>query len=75
MIHGDKENIFDLIMMDGELVKINMRTKKGVEALSDKDNRTAMAFIKKYHKNIIEKWIKFFVLKQRVRCTNIKKKL
>ncbi len=75
VIHGDKENIFDLIMMDGELVKINMRTKKGVEALSDKDNRTAMAFIKKYHKNIIEKWIKFFVLKQRVRCTNIKKKL
>ncbi len=62
-------------MMDGELVKINMRTKKGVEALSDKDNRTAMAFIKKYHKNIIEEWIKFFVLKQRVRCTNIKKKL
>ena len=75
VIHGDQESIFDLIMMDGELVKINIRTRKGVEALSDKDNRTAMAFIQKYHKNIIEKWIKFFVLKQKVRCTNIKKKL
>ena len=75
VIHGDQESVFDLIMMDGVLVKINIRTKKGVEALSDKDNRIAMAFIQKYHKNIIEKWIKFFVLKQKVRCTNIKKKL
>ena len=28
-----------------------------------------------YMKNIIEKWVKFFVLKQSVRSTNIKKKL
>lgn len=28
-----------------------------------------------YHKNIIDKWVKFFVLKQSVRSTNIKKKL
>jgi predicted peroxiredoxin len=31
--------------------------------------------IRKYHKNIIDKWVKFFVLKQSVRSTNIKKKL
>ena len=31
--------------------------------------------LRKYHKNIIEKWVKFFVLKQSVRSTNIKKKL
>lgn len=75
VIHGNKESIFDLIMMNGELVGINVRNKKGVEALGEKDRRTAEAFIKKYHKNIIEKWIKFFVLKQRIRCTNIRKKL
>ncbi len=62
-------------MMNGELVGINVRNKKGVEALGEKDRLTAEAFIKKYHKNIIEKWIKFFVLKQRIRCTNIRKKL
>ena len=75
VIHGDKESIFDLIMMNGVLVGINVRNKKGVEALGEKERRTAEAFIKKYHKNIIEKWIKFFVLKQRIRCTNIRKKL
>ena len=43
--------------------------------MQEKDKRTAMAFIRKYHKNIIEKWIKFFVLKQAIRSTNIKHKI
>ena len=75
VIHGARESIFDLIMMDGELVELRVREKKGVESLQEKDKRTAEEFIRKYHKNIIDKWVKFFVLKQSVRCTNIKKKL
>ena len=75
VIHGGKESIFDLIMMDGELSDIHVREKKGTEPLSEKDKRTAKDFIKKYHKNIINKWVKFFVLKQAVRSTNIKKRL
>lgn len=62
-------------MMDGELSEIHVREKKGVEPLSDKDKRTAEAFIQKYHKNIIDKWVKFFVMKQRIRTTIIRKKL
>lgn len=75
VLHGGKESIFDLIMMNGELVEVNVREKKGAEPLPEKDKRTAEAFIRKYHKNIIEKWVKFFVLKHSVRSTNIKKKL
>ena len=62
-------------MMDGELSDIQIRKKKGAEPLSERDKRTAKVFIRKYHKNIIAKWVKFFVLKQAVRSTNIKKKL
>ena len=75
VLHGGKESIFDLIMMNGELVEVNVREKRGTEPLPEKDKRTAEAFIRKYHKNIIEKWVKFFVLKQSVRSTNIKKRL
>lgn len=75
VIHGDRESIFDLIMMDGVLVDIHIREKKGADPLQEKDKHTAMAFIRKYYKNIIEKWVKFFVLKQSVRSTNIKKKI
>ena len=75
VLHGDKESIFDLIMMNGELVEIRVREKKGSEPLPEKDKRTAEKFITKYHKNIINKWVKFFVLKQSVRSTRINKKL
>ena len=75
VLHGGKESIFDLIMMNGELVEVNVREKRGTEPLPEKDKRTAEAFIRMYHKNIIEKWVKFFVLKQSVRSTNIKKRL
>ena len=75
VLHGDKESVFELIMMDGILVEIRVREKKGAEPLPEKDKRTAEEFIKKYHKNIIQKWVKFFVLKQSVRSTRINKKL
>lgn len=75
VIHGAKESIFDLIMMNGDLAEIRVREKKGADPLTDKEKHTAMAFIDKYHKNIIDKWVKFFVLKQAIRSTVIKKKI
>ena len=73
--HGDKESIFELIMMDGELERINIRGKAGSEPLSGKDQRIVEEFIRKYNKNIIQKWVKFFVMKQTVKSTNITTKL
>ena len=73
--HGDKESIFELIMMDGELERIDIREKAGVEPLTGKDQRTVEVFIRKYSKNIIQKWVKFFVMKQQVKSTNITTKL
>jgi len=73
--HGDKESIFELIMMDGELERIDIREKAGVEPLTSKDQRTVEVFIRKYSKNIIQKWVKFFVMKQQVKSTNITTKL
>ncbi|MBQ8221156.1 MAG: DUF4160 domain-containing protein [Bacteroidaceae bacterium] len=73
--HGGKESIFDLIMMNGELLEVRVREKKSAEPLPEKDKRIAEEFIRKYHKNIIDKWVKFFIMKQAVRSTNIKKKI
>jgi hypothetical protein len=72
---GDCETIFELIMTNGELAEIRRRAKRGVDLLSEKDAKTAESFILKYEKNIIEKWINFFVLRRQIRCTTIKKKL
>ena len=72
---GDCETIFELILENGKLVKIHRRAKKSVDLLSEKDAKTAESFILKYERNIIEKWIDFFVLKKQIRCTSIKKKI
>ena len=75
VLHNGCQSVFELIMMNGELVDIRVREKAGEEPLSSKDKKTAEAFIRKYSKNIIAKWIRFFVMKQAVKSTNIKVKL
>ena len=73
--HSGCQSIYELIILDGELVDIRIREKAGEEPLSAKDQKTAEAFIHKYYPNIISKWIKFFVLKQAIKSTSIKTKL
>lgn len=73
--HGDHESVFELIMMNGVLSEIRVREKQGALPLTSKDKSTAEMFIRKYSKNIIDKWVRFFVMKQQVRSTNIKSKL
>lgn len=73
--HGNRESIFDLIMMNGELTRINVRKRKGIDMLTEKDRNVAEAFIRQFHKEIIEKWVTFFVLKQNIKCTVITKKI
>ncbi len=72
---GGRETIFELIMENGQLMEIRQRAKTGAEPLANKEIETAEKFIRKYARNIIEKWIRFFVWKQQVRSTNIKTKL
>jgi hypothetical protein len=71
--HDNRETVFDLIIVNKELVRIDKRDKGN--PLSTKDERIAEAFVRKYWKGIVEKWINFFVLHGRIRCTDIKKKL
>ena len=73
--HNGCQSIFELIMDNGVLVEIRVREKAGEEPLSSKDQKPAQEFIRKYSKNIITKWIKFFVLRQAVKSTTIKTKL
>ena len=69
------QTVFDLILMDGELKEIKTRGGNGYPSLTEKDIATAEEFIRTYYRNIIEKWMNFFVLKKRVRCTQITKKI
>ena len=69
------EAIFEIMLENGELVEIRRRTSNKIPPLSEKDAATAEAFVKKYYKNIVEKWVNFFIYKKRIRSTKITKKL
>ena len=51
VMHSQKESIFELILMDGELIEVRVREKKGLKPLSKKDEHIAEAFIRKYYNN------------------------
>ena len=69
------EAIFEIILENGELVENHRRTSSKIPPLSEKDAATAEAFVKKYYRNIVDKWVNFFIYKKRIRSTKITKKL
>ncbi|MBQ9475944.1 MAG: DUF4160 domain-containing protein [Bacteroidales bacterium] len=75
VIKSGFQTVFELILMNGELVDIRRRPERGYEPLDEKDARAAEEFIRSYYRNIVEKWMNFFVLKKKVRCTQITKRV
>ena len=66
---------FEIMLETGELAEVRRRTSNKIPPLSEKDAATAEAFVKKYYKNIVDKWVNFFIYKKRIRSTKITKKL
>ncbi len=75
VIKSGKQTVFEIILSDGVLVEIRRRKESGYNLLDEKDAIQVEDFIKAYYRNIIDKWMNFFVLKKRVRCTLITKKI
>lgn len=71
--HDNNMTIFDLIINNGELVEIQRRDDGN--PLPTKDEKIARKFIEKYWKGIVDKWVNYFVLQKRIRCTDIKTKI
>ena len=77
-VHVNKdghEAIFEIKMENGKLIHLRRRTSNKVPPLSDKDAAIAEAFVNKYYKNIVEKWVNFFIFKKRIRSTKITKRI
>ena len=68
------EAIFEIMLENGELVEIRRRTSNKIPPLISQNSAPAKAFVKKYYKNIVEKWVNVLIYKKRIRATKIKKK-
>lgn len=73
--YGDYETIFDIIFEDGKVKEIKTRNSKGVENLPPAKFKDASDFVKKYAVEIAMKWYKVFVLKEKVSCEEINKRV
>lgn len=69
----DKTNQTQYLL--AKLVEIVRREAKDALPLPQKDEKVARKFIKTYYKEIIDKWVRFFVLREEVKTTEIKVKL
>jgi hypothetical protein len=69
----ERESKFVLKYEDGKLfdvIQVNSKTP-----LSERQTRNSIKFIKKYHKQITEKWYDFFVLHKSLKCRKINTKI
>ena len=77
-VHISKENLeskAELIFENGELLEIKFVKVKSRKGLGEVDLKNAEKFIKKYYLSIVKKWETFFVLKAKVSCELINKKV
>ena len=73
--YGDCESVFVIVFEDGIVKKIETRKNRGIEPLPQAKFSEAHRFVKKYAVDIAMKWHKIFVLKEKIVCESITKKV
>ncbi len=68
------ESVLELIIENGNVKDIIVRDNTN-NPLSDKDIAIIKKFTKVHSKNIIQKWVKYFVMNKSVRCTKITRRI
>ena len=71
--NADFESKFEFIYEDGKLADIKIIKTRN--QLNEKQTKDSLKFIKKYHKQISEKWYEFFVLNKTPKFRKITTKL
>lgn len=72
---GERETIYEIILENGKLSKINKRKDKNVTSLTEKEDKEAYAFVEKFALNIVEKWVNYFVYNKKIRSSKISKRV
>ena len=64
--HGEYESKAEFIIVNGEIIEIKIKSVKGFKPLKGKELRDFKDFLEVYAKNIIDKWVDYFVLHKNV---------
>ena len=69
--HGDREGIIMLILVEGRLVELRWRTKRGADMLTAKEQRKAETFVRAMKDDIGPNGTAFYVDQRRIRPERI----
>lgn len=72
---GNRESVYEIILVNGALSKINRRRDKNFLPLTEKDDSEAYAFVEKFALNIVGKWVNYFVYNKKIRASKISKRI
>ena len=73
--HGDREGIIMLIIVEGKLVELRWRAKRGADMLKEKEQREAEAFIRAMKDDSVAKWTAFYVEHKRISTERITRRI
>lgn len=72
---GKYETKAEFIISQGKIIEIRLRSVKRAKPLKGADLKNFETFIGNYSKQIVEKWIEFFVYKKEVSFERITKRI
>jgi hypothetical protein len=72
---GEFESKAEIVLANGEIIKIVIREVKGVKPLKGTDIKNFKDFLSVYADSIVEKWIDYFVYCKDVKFERITKRL
>lgn len=64
-----------IILVDGKLVELRWRAKRGADMLNDKEQREAEAFVRAMKDDIVAKWTAFYVEHKRIKPQRITRRI
>ena len=73
-VHGKYQSFeskAEIIIKDGIIVAVNIKTVKGRKPLQNKELKEFKNFVEKFKDDIVQKWIDYFVYHKSIRCIKI----
>ena len=77
-VHGKyqgNESKAEIIIDNGEVKEIHIKSVKGKNPLSANNLRDFRAFVEAYSDEIVKKWIDYFVLHKQISCEDINRRV
>ena len=69
--YGEFESKAEFIIVNGEIIEIKIKPVKGRKPLQGKDLNNFQDFLEVYAKDIVNKWIDFFILHKDIKFEKV----